>query len=290
MWAAGSQEGGGRTPRGGFGQRAYLFAHPVGHSISPALHAAAFVHCGIPGSYAAVDVPPEDLPARVQSLRGEGVLGANLSLPLKEQVLELVDTCGDEVRAIGAANTVVHRGGRLIARNTDASGLLAALEAAGCSGAEQALVIGAGGAARAAAYALASWGSCVHLINRGEQRAVRVREELGLRGLATSRPEELPWAEIGLIVQATSAGLNDPESAPLELPALPQRPVVMDMIYRPRWTKLLRQAAAQGCPLVFGLEMLLHQAAGSFALWTGLQVPTAVLREAARAELGPGQL
>lgn len=258
--------------------RAFLYADPAAHSLSPQMHAAAFAAAGWPGTYEARRVAPQDLPAAIADLRAPDVLGANLSLPHKEAALALLDGLSPAARAIGAVNTVVHREGRLLGDNTDAPGLLAALDGAGAPAGGLSVVLGAGGAARAAVYALRSRGQEVVVVNRTPGRAAALTRDLGGQALSAA---EVPWARVGLLVNASSAGLGDPQASPLTpLPALAAGALVYDMVYKPTETRLMREARAAGVRAENGLGMLAHQARLAFTAWTGAQVPAAVFLEA----------
>jgi shikimate dehydrogenase len=272
--------------------RLALFGNPVAHSVSPAMHNAALRALGLDGCYVARCVRHEELPAAVDELRRPPYLGANVTVPHKEAVARLVEMLDGEAAAIGAANTVVREGDRLRGYNTDARGLLSALEATlgvvpyGL----RILLLGAGGAARAAAVALLSGGpASLTIYNRhaarAEALAAAMRERYGGRvraaGPDAAREEA---AEADLIVNATSAGL-DGVCVPLD--RLQTRPgsSLYDMVYTPSPTPLMRLLAAQGANVANGLDMLVFQAAASFTLWTGRAAPLQVMREAALAEL-----
>lgn len=242
------------------------------------MHNAAFRVAGIGAVYEARQVLPGELAAAVASLRGPGMLGANLSLPHKEAVLPLLDELTPAARAIGAVNTIINRGGRLLGDNTDAPGFLAALQAAGDSGQGAAVVLGAGGAARAAVWALHSHGRVVYVVNRTFDKAVALTRELG--GVACSA-SEVPWQGVGLLVNASSVGLDAPEASPLTLlPVLAPGTLVYDMVYRPAETRLMRDARAAGHRAENGLTMLAQQARLAFLAWTGADVPIEVFLKA----------
>ncbi|WP_345461229.1 shikimate dehydrogenase [Deinococcus carri] len=263
--------------------RAFLYADPAAHSLSPAMHRAAFAAAGLQGEYQALRVPVAELPAALEQLRLPGVLGANLSLPHKEAALAHLDDLSEAARAIGAVNTVIHREGRLTGENTDAPGLLAALAEAGAAGGGQAVVLGAGGAARAAVWALRSQGRAVWVLNRTRQKAEALTRDLG--GQAAS-PGGVPWGAVTLLVNASSAGLSDPTSTPLpgfDFTALAPGALVYDMVYQPRETRLLREARAAGVRAENGLGMLAHQARLAFLAWTGVPVPVGVFLGALEA-------
>ena len=262
--------------------RAFLFANPAAHSRSPAMHNAAFAVAGIVALYEARQVSAEQLPDAIASLRGPDVLGANLSLPHKEAVLGLLDELTPAARAIGAVNTVINRRGHLIGDNTDAPGFLAALQMAGDDGEGAAVVLGAGGAARAAVWALRSRGRQVHVVNRTHEKAVALTRELG--GVAAHQGQ-LDWSRMSLIVNASSAGLDAPGESPLTpLPALGTGALIYDMVYKPAETRLMHEARAAGYRAENGLGMLAHQARLAFLAWTGADVPIEVFLTALAVE------
>ncbi|GAA5531702.1 shikimate dehydrogenase [Deinococcus aluminii] len=270
--------------------RAFLYADPAAHSLSPAMHRAAFAWAGLRGDYEARRVPPADLPAALAQLREPGVLGANLSLPHKEAALVSLDDLSAAARAIGAVNTVVNREGRLFGDNTDAPGLFDALLdlGAGRTGdremAGPVVVLGAGGAARAAVYtALILLERDVFIVNRTRARA----EELAAfwqNGDADYQARaadlsEIPWSKVRLVVNASSAGLSNPAETPLpgfDFAGLAPGALVYDMVYQPRETRLMRDAQAAGVRAENGLGMLAHQARLAFLAWTGADVPVGV--------------
>lgn len=270
-------------------RHAFLFADPAAHSRSPQMHRAAFAHAGIDGDYTARRVLPAELPKAVAGLRRADVLGANLSLPHKETVLALLDSLTPAARAIGAVNTIIHRGGKLHGDNTDAPGFLAALADADAPAGGMSVVLGAGGAARAAVYALRQVGREVLIVNRTHARAQALAAELGGRAAWV---ETAPWGAVSLLVNASSAGLDALEDSPLAtsspaiFPPLDPRALVYDMVYRPAETRLLRDARAAGLRAENGLGMLAHQARLAFAAWTGTDLPVSVFLEALRAAEG----
>jgi shikimate dehydrogenase len=258
--------------------RAFLFANPAAHSRSPDMHNAAFAVAGIHAVYQARQVSAEKLADAIQELRAPDVLGANLSLPHKEAVLPLLDELTPAARAIGAVNTIINENGVLVGDNTDAPGFLEALKMADLPPHGDAVVLGAGGAARAAVWALISRGWSVRVVNRTPEKAAALTEELG--GLACAL-NTVPWHQVNLIVNASSAGLDAPEESPLpDLPALKPGALVYDMVYKPAETRLMRDARAAGYRAENGLGMLAQQARLAFLAWTGVDVPIAVFLNA----------
>lgn len=266
---------------------------PVAHSRSPAMLNAAFAAAGVDASYVRFPVSPDALADAVRGLRALGIAGANVTVPHKTSVLPLLDSVDDAARAIGAVNTVVRgEDGRLHGLNTDAGGLVRALVEAGArlEGA-RALVLGAGGAARAAIYGLAGAGAEVTVAARRQEAAralwhdaLSLSDETGLRTALT---------RADVVVHATSATLLGDEDratrlflAQLPLEALRPGTLVTDLVYTPRDTALLRAARAHGARTLDGTAMLLHQGALAFERWTGLPAPLEAMRAALDAPAG----
>jgi len=248
-----------------------VLGFPVAHSRSPDIQNAAFRELGLDWRYVKLPVPPELFAETARALPGSGFRGANVTIPHKRAALELADVRSPAAEAIGAANTLLFADGSIEADNTDAPGFLAALgeDPAGL----RALVLGAGGAGRAVAWALREAGAAeVSVWNRTPERAEALSAELGLRHVA--RPEACD-----LLVNATSVGLTGGEPLPLE--ALEPPPVVVDLVYSDGPTALLEWARAGGSRTVDGLEVLVRQGALSFERWTGREAPLEVMRMAA---------
>jgi len=244
---------------------------------------------GIPATYERWHTAAADVPARVESLRAQDVLGANVTVPHKLAVMEFVDDVSVSARRAGAVNTIINRHGRLVGDNTDIHGFQAALsEALGDRPVGTVMILGAGGAARAAVLALeALKASRIVVVNRNQARAERLREDLAPAPVVIASPEE-GWLRDHLqvtdvLINATSLGWK-PGEAPLDtrwLDQLPVSAVVFDMTYRE--TELLRAAAERGLRAADGLGMLVHQGARAFTLFTGEPAPLDVMFEAARA-------
>jgi shikimate dehydrogenase len=261
-------------------KRLGVLGWPVAHSRSPAIHNAALAELGLRDwHYQRLPVPPELLLETTRALGASGFVGANVTIPHKQAALALADSASAAARAIGAANTLSFAAdGSIAAENTDAPGLIAALGSPPRG--RSALVLGAGGSARAVVWALREAGASeVSIWNRTEQRARALAEELGVRAVARPGPAEL-------LVNCTSVGLapQPQELAALALGAedLAGYGVVVDLVYRDGRTALLEAAAAHGAATVDGLEILVAQGALSLELWTGREAPLQVMREAAR--------
>ena len=252
---------------------------PVGHSLSPRLHGHWFERHGIDGAYVPLAVRPEDLEAAFALLPRLGFLGWNVTLPHKEAAYRLVDSRDPAATRLGAVNTVlVDAEGRTRGLNTDGAGFTASLAAAvpgWLPTAGPAVVLGAGGAARAVAGALLEAGIAeLRLVNRSATRAERLARELAR---LPQRIATVPWAErsaalagAALLVNATSLGMTGQPPLHLALDELPEEAVVADLVYVPLETPLLAAARARGHAVVDGLGMLLHQAAPGFTHWGGV--------------------
>ena len=254
---------------------------PVGHSRSPAMHGAALAELGLgeEWSYEAIEVAPDAFEARVRAMPGEGFAGANVTVPHKGAALSLADELSETAREIGAANTLVFADGEVRAENTDAEGFLRSLP--GSPAGKRALVLGAGGAARAIVWALLREGAEVEVWNRTELRSQHLCEELG--GATVEAPDQTAYE---LIVNTTAVGLGgeDPfAELPLMADAFGSSQTVVDMVYGGEPTALLRAAAAAGATTVDGIEILVQQGALSLETWTGRPAPLDTMRAAARA-------
>ncbi|GIW24740.1 MAG: shikimate dehydrogenase (NADP(+)) [Meiothermus sp.] len=245
---------------------------------------AALKAAGLEGTYLALNTPPAFLRARLQEVRRD-YAGVNVTIPHKESVLAYLDELSPEARAIGAANTIVCDQHRLIGYNTDAMGFISGLDEAGISYRnKKALVLGAGGAARAIAYALQEEGAHVAVYNRTLERAQALCDALGLH-LVRESLLEAAVRSCDLLVNTTSVGLQDPHSSPLPAGMLPRAGAVVDIVYNPPVTRLMQEAQNAGLPTLGGLPMLVWQGALAFELWTGVKADVRVMYEAAQARL-----
>jgi shikimate dehydrogenase len=266
-----------------------VIGDPVSHSLSPALHQPALDALGIPATYERWHTAASDIPERIRGLREPDVLGASVTVPHKIAVMPLLDEISPAASRAGAVNTIVNRDGQLFGDNTDIYGFgVTVAEALAGARPRMALVLGAGGAARAVALALEAAGITeIVVANRDVDRAAKLASDLmpaPVRAAALSDAllaNALPRA--GLLVNATSLGWHAGE-IPIEetwLDMLPSDAVVADLTYRD--TDLLVAAAARGLRTADGLAMLVHQGARAFTLWTGQPAPVATMLEAARS-------
>jgi shikimate dehydrogenase len=261
--------------------RLAVIGHPVAHSRSPAMQNAALAALGLAAEwrYEAIDVPPEGLEERVLAMAAGDFAGANVTVPHKHAALALADAPSEVAREIGAANTLVFGQGRMLAHNTDADGFLAALPVPPRG--RQALVLGAGGAARAVVWALEREGAKVEVWNRTAARAVEICGELG--GAPVADPDQGAYE---LVVNTSSAGLDgeDPfDHLPLEAAGFSPEQTVVDMVYGAAPSPLLVAAEAASATVVDGIEVLVQQGALSLRIWTNREPPLDVMRTAARA-------
>lgn len=244
-----------------------IVLHPAGHTRSPVMHRAAYRALGLDAEYETHDVPPEGLAEAVRGFRVRGLRQLAVSIPHKERIMALVDELEPTGRAIGAINTVTRVGDRLVGSNTDWLGALRALERATPVAGQRAVVLGAGGTARALVYALRSRDCEVFVLNRTLERAETLAAELGVAGSGTlERLEEL---QPTIVVNTTSVGLSEDRS-PVDAAQLREGMVVLDAVYAPERTRLLADAEARGARTVGGKWMLVHQAVEQLRRWTSL--------------------
>jgi shikimate dehydrogenase len=281
-----------------------VFGHPVRHSASPAMQNAGLAALGLNWRYLAFDVHPDDLRPAIEGARRMGFIGLNLTVPHKLLALDMVDVLDEQARSWGAVNTIVFEtrdssgqwislgslesppGGEVRSHgfNTDADAIVQALldgfDLRTLRGATV-LLLGAGGAARAAALRLAREGlAALCLVNRTQARAAALAAEIAKSCPGTQAVAGYPTQSVDLVINATSLGLSANDPLPIDLPWLQMRPpkYVYDMIYRPMETGLLRAARKLGCRTASGAGMLLHQGTRALELWTGRPAPIEVMR------------
>jgi shikimate dehydrogenase len=276
-------------------KRVVLIGHPVAHSLSGAMQQAAFDAAGVRATYELWDRSPLDLADAIAELRSDDFLGANVTIPHKEKAAALVDRLTEEAHATGAVNTITREGKRLVGHNTDVPGFRVALET--LVGKQRmprlAVVLGSGGGARAVVHGLVAEGfQRIVVFNRHLHRAEGLVRFFA-RSAAHMELRAMPWhesiieaelAKTKVLVNATAVGLHDDET-PIPAELLPPDLMVMDLIYNPPRSRLLRDAAAAGCQVLSGEVMLLHQGAAAFTLWTGQPAPVELMHEKLAAGL-----
>ncbi len=271
-----------------------LIGYPVAHSRSPQMHNAAFREIGFDAEYTLWETPPGNLAERVASLRAPAMLGANVTIPYKEDVVPLLDECDALAGRIGAVNTIVNRNGKLVGYNTDAPGIIRALAECPASPFDardkETVILGTGGAARAAAVALIDAGAqSVYIIGRAKARIDVLldhlrssTEEKRLSGAIFNISDADALLQTAdLVINATPVGLiSSDEPLLIDVNQLPVGSLVMDMVFNAGLTPLLQAAQAHGCFVMDGLSMLLYQGTLAFELWTGRDAPVGVMRKA----------
>ena len=268
-----------------------IIGHHISHTLSPAIHTAAFKALNIDFSYGVFDVTPEFLASLLTSMRKSGCAGANVTIPHKQAVIPLLDEIDDGAAAIGAVNVIVNRDGKLIGYNTDMLAIKHVLEPSrGRVRDSSVVVLGAGGGARAAVYAISKFSAprTVKISNRSGNRAEELIKDfrkifptIGYEGIKNNNQLAAAIAGSVLIVNTTSVGMT-PDVNALPLPGsitFSNQQIIFDIIYNPVETALLRLAAKQGAQTINGVEMFLHQAAHAFKLWTGKKFPVQQARE-----------
>ena len=272
---------------------------PVEHSMSPVMHNAAIQAAGLNACYLPFPCPPEALGDVIAGLRGMGFLGANVTIPHKQAVIEHLDGLSEESRFTGSVNTLYWEGDRLMGTTTDAPGAVLNLRQAGIElDGRKVTILGTGGAARALAFVLAR-GHCagasggqetfhlpeINILGRDTEKAGRLARDIAACSAADTAVRSGPLAEFAalgsgadLVINCTSAGMTpDVQGCPIDPALLDPRHAVYDIVYQPRETVLLREAKQRGCQIVEGIGMLVHQGAASFRIWFGREPDVEVM-------------
>lgn len=269
-----------------------IFGYPVSHSISPAIHNAAFKALGLDMVYLPFEVKPSDLKHAVTGIKALGLLGVNITIPHKETVIKFLDHVSEEAAIIGAVNTIVNKDGQLIGYNTDGRGYASSLrEETDFNPKDKNIVmLGSGGAARGILAALAEQKpKAIVIANRTVSRAAMLVRFFKPRfpwikfeaaGLDKNSLEK-HFEDAHLIINATSVGMKQAQAIEVPFDALSKNAIVSDIVYNPLKTALLKKAGKLSLATHSGLGMLIHQAALSFNLWTGMDAPIDVMRKAA---------
>ena len=281
-------------------KRAAVIGHPLGHSISPALYEAAFNAARYDGVYEKWDTPEDALEGRVNALRGDDYLGANVTIPHKEAIVPLLDGRSEVAQKAGAVNTIVHENGKLIGHNTDVGGFARSLrqDAQFDAKGKATMLLGSGGAARAVALALIDAGASVIYVVARQPRKID-RMVVDLKPL-TSTGTTITWAYWGdgsylrslaqadLLVNCTPLGMAGSESngkSPIDASLIQSKTTVFDLVYNPAETPLVKAAKSREAKAYSGVGMLVYQAAESFKLWTGQDADTTAMFDAAKSAL-----
>ena len=261
-----------------------IIGNPVRHSLSPVIHNRAFKRMGWDAAYLAFEV--DDLQAAINGIRGFGIRGVSVTLPFKTEIISHLDEIDPIAKKIKAVNTIVNERGRLIGYNTDWSGALEALEEKIDLKGKKALVLGAGGSARAIAYGLILRGCQVIIASRCEEKAIELAKEMGC--LPRS---QFCNSEAEVLINCTPVGMYpQDDQSPVPGEVLREGMTVMDVVYQPLRTRFLREAEEQGCRTIDGLEMLIRQGASQFQIWTGHKPDIQRIREDLYHALGLGKV
>ena len=265
-----------------------IFGRPVTHSLSPAMHNAAFEHMGINAVYTAFE--PENITDAVHAMRHLHISGASVTIPFKVDVMASCQYIDPLARKIGSVNTLRNDEGSIYAFNTDGTGITETLKEKGVDvNGRLALVLGNGGSARATAFTLAESGAKLLIAGRNAKRIRVLADDIHATGadVETSLIPDLDTStmrQVDIIINTTPVGMHpDTESSPLPPDLILKHQVVFDIVYSPRITRLLNLAKQKGCVIITGDNMLLHQACRQFAIWTGKEAPVDVMRQALEA-------
>ena len=264
----------------------FLLGHPVGHSISPIFQQVALDYYNLPIVYKPIDVLPDKLAETIDLLRQEDFVGANVTVPHKETVFDLLDEVDDIARVVGAVNTIENQSGKLIGHNTDVDGFIMSLKKNATFNpyGKKCVVIGAGGSARAVITGLLGVGVAhIAIFNRTFLRAANLANTMNPEG---NKIQAIDMQEINLyerfvqeadlVVNCTSIGMKggpDPEKTPVPVDIISAKSLITDLVYNPEQTSLIRGASKAGANVLTGLSMLVYQGAISFEIWTGKKAP-----------------
>ena len=272
-----------------------VIGDPIKHSHSPQMHNAAFAELGLDYAYLPFHVEPHSLPAAIEGFKAMNVVGINVTIPHKQAVIPLVDEISHDVELIGAANTLIFEGGKIKGENTDVPGFLAGMRETGIEPVQgdSALVIGAGGGARAVLVALIAIGlKPIFIANRTVSKADAIATDFSkktgtsLQAIGLDDPRLASVVkDVSLLVNTTPIGMWDSHPPLILSQWLQPRTVVYDIVYTPPETRLLQEAAAQGCHTIQGLGMLIHQGAIAFEKWTKVPAPVLTMQQAVQEAL-----
>lgn len=253
-----------------------VIGNPVRHSLSPVLHNAAFSATGLNAVYLAFEA--EEIEGCIKGIKALGINGASVTIPFKTTVIPYLNQIDPLASRIGAVNTIVNRDGRLKGYNTDALGALKALEEKIRLPGMSCIIIGAGGAAQAIGFILKEKGVAISVANRSRKRGEGLALSLGCKFIPL---DEIKGADGDILIQTTPVGMYPHvDQCPVPEHILDQGMVVMDIIYNPLETRLLRIAKTRGCTAISGIQMFIHQGAEQFRLWTGIDPPIGVMSHA----------
>lgn len=260
-----------------------IFGYPVGHSLSPAMHNAAFRALGMDCRYVAFEVAQDMLGAAVNAIRALDLGGVNITIPHKENVIPFLDSVSEEASFIGAVNTIKNENGKLTGFNTDGRGFMRSLSESGIPvKGKKVLLIGAGGAARAVGYYLCREAATMYVCNRGLERGAALAADLNnatgnVKSIGKDTFSDRDFLSgIDIIVNTTSLGLKQGDPLPIDTSLLKPSHILCDLIYKE--TTMLKEAAGMGCRTLNGAGMLLWQGVFAFEIWTGVMPPVEIMK------------
>jgi shikimate dehydrogenase len=258
-----------------------LFGNPVAQSLSPLMHNAALKEMGLDVAYVPLCI--RNLPYAVYGLRGMDIRGASVTIPFKTEIMDYLDDVDEEALRIGAVNTIVNNDGRLTGHNTDWRGLIHSLKERMEINGKRVIILGAGGTARAALYGIVREGGRPVVVNRTRGKGMTLAQDWGCPFCAF---DELDKIEADVLINTTSVGMiPHRDDSPVAGQILKRFSWVMDVIYNPVKTTLLKTAEEAGCRTISGVEMLVHQGAEQLALWTGREPPRVLMRQVVEEKL-----
>lgn len=249
-------------------KKAFIIGHPISHSLSPAMHGYWLEELGIDGSYEAINCPPEYLHKTVKKLAETGYVGGNVTIPHKEKVMMICDEIDENARKIGAVNTLVFEDKKIYGYNTDIIGFMENIKPASDKNIphKNALILGAGGAARSIILGLKNSGAKVTIVNRTLEKAEKLAKEFGAEFISWDKQKEL-YPQIDLLVNTTSIGMKGENNYKFDFSTLNKNAVVTDIVYTPLKTEFLKSAENAGCRIIDGMGMLIHQGVPGFEKW-----------------------
>ena len=261
-----------------------VLGDPVSHSLSPVMHNSAFPHTGYNGVYLAFNVKGRDLASALNGIKALGIKGASITIPHKVEVMKYVDNIDEKAAKIGAVNTIVNRDGKLFGYNTDCLGATnALLEKTGIKD-KDVVVLGSGGAARAIGFGIVSEGGRLTILGVLKDEGENLANDLGVNYY---HPSELRNIDCQILINATPVGMTpNTEAMPVQREDLNKDMVVMDIVYNPIKTRLLKKAENLGCITVDGASMFVYQGAAQFEMWTGEKAPVDIMRRTVLNALG----
>ena len=258
-----------------------VIGNPVSHSLSPLMHNCAFEHIGFNGVYLAFNV--KEISSAIEGIKSLGIKGVSVTIPHKQTVMECLDEIDDKALKIGAVNTIVNKRGKLIGYNSDCLGAMYALKEKTSIKNKNVVIVGAGGAARAIGFGTLAEGGKLTILNKFEDEGERLANNLGVKYYPISQFEKI---NCDILINATPLGMTpDTKSTPVKQDALHKDLVVMDIVYNPLKTKLLKEAENSGCITVDGMSMFIYQGAFQFELWTGQKAPVEIMKHVVLSEL-----